>query len=195
MRVKGLEKWEDRVNLCELGNGNIAYYVNFVGTDIEVGLYIKNEDRLEVFDNVDAKLVSIILQYRGSKERLRLFYGDIHAGRSWNEEYNVMGSIGRTCGNFKVPVLLNNSRSYSGEAISIGSLIRIDEISSHRTLWQVPGFHVEKLYVQHIPVNKDYPYAVMQLHDNETVSKAADFKTEVQAKHWIDFMYGKRYCK
>lgn len=195
MRVKGLEKWEDRVIPCELGNGNIAYYVNFANTDIEVGLYIKNEDRLEVFDNLDAKLVSIILQYRNSKERLRLFYGDIHTGRSWNEEYNVTGSIGRTCGNFKVPVLLNNSRSYGGEAISIGSLIRIDEISTHQTLWQVPNFHVEKLYVKHTPVNKDYPYAVMQLRDKESISNIANFKTETQAKHWIDFMYGKRYCK
>lgn len=195
MRVKGLEKWEDKVIPCELGNGNTAYYVNFAGTDIEVGLYVKNEDKLEVFDNVDDKLVSILLQYRGSKERLRLFYGDIHTGRSWNEEYDVMGSIGRTGGNFKIPILLNNSRSYGGGAILISALVRIDEISTHRTLWQVPNFHVEKLSVQHIPVNKDYPYAVMQLKDNGAISNVANFKTEDQANRWIDFMNGKRYSK
>ena len=195
MRIKGLEKWEDRVVPLELGNGNIVYYVNFDGTSIAVGLWSKSKDEIEVFDNVDNKLVSILLKYRGSKERLRLFYGDIHTGCSWNDEYDVMGSIGRTGSNFKIPILLNNSRSYGGTAILIGALVRIDEISTHRTLWKVPNFHVEKMYVQHTPINKDYPYAVMQLKDNGTVSNVANFQTECKALRFIDFMNGKRYSK
>ena len=195
MRIKGLEKWEGRVVPLELGNGNIVYYVNFDGTSIAVGLWSKSKDEIEVFDNVDNKLVSILLKYRGSKERLRLFYGDIHNGCSWNDAYDVMGSIGRTGSNFKIPILLNNSRSYGGTAILIGALVRIDEISTHRTLWKVPNFHVEKMYVQHTPINKDYPYAVMQLKDNGTVSNVTNFQTERKALRFIDFMNGKRYSK
>lgn len=194
MKVKGLEKWGDKVMPCELGNGNTAYYVNFAGTDIEVGLYVRNEDKLEVFDNIDDRLVSVILQYRGSNERLRLFFGDIHTGCSWLEEYDVIGTIGRTGGKFKVPILLRNSRSVCGGAILVGSLVRIDEVSTHRTLWKVDNFHVEEMTVEHANDEK-YPYAVMQKKDDGTVSNVANFKTEEKAERWIAFMKGERYAR
>lgn len=196
MRVKGLEKWGDKVVPMELGNGNTAYYVNFAGTDIEVGLLVKYGDKfeLEVFDNIDDRLVSIILQYRGSNERLRLFFGDIHTGCSWLDEYDVMGTIGRTGGKFKVPILLNNSCSVCGGAILLGSLVRIDEVSTHRTLWKVPNFHVEEMTIADYGKG-EYPFAVMQKKDDGIVSNVANFKTRIQAEHWIDFMNGRRYRK
>lgn len=198
MMIKGLEKWGDKVIPCELGNGNIAYYVNFglePYTSIEVGIWIKDENKLEVFSQVDEKLISVILQYRGSNERLRFWYGDRDTGKSWNEEFEVLGRIGRSSGTFKVPLVLNNSRSCYGGSLMFSPLVRIDEVSSHRTLWKVPNFHVEKLYLQHTPVNRDYPWAVMQLRDNGDVLNVANFKTDVKAKRWIDFMNGKRYSK
>ena len=194
--IKGLEKWGDKVIPCELGNGNIAYYVNMAGTDIEVGIWIKDENKLEVFNQVDEKLISVILQYRGSNERLRFWYGDRDTGKSWNEEYDVMGTIGRTGGDFKIPILLNNSRSYGGGAILIGSLVRIDEISSHRTLWKVPNFHVEDMKVYECFGDENYKYRVAKLSEASGEWEVeASFKTEKQAHNWVAFMRGKRYSK
>ena len=190
MKIEGLEKWGDKVIPCELGNGNIAYYVNMAGTDIEVGIWLKDENKLEVFNQVDEKLISVILQYRGSDERLRIWYGDRVTGKSWNEEYDIMGTIGRTGGDFKIPILLNNSRSYGGGAILIGSLVRIDEISSHRTLWKHEKFYVPEMELTFQDCGNGYNY-----HVYSEGKEIAGFKTENQAKRWIDFMNGKRYSK
>lgn len=194
MKVTGLEKWEDKVKECKLGNGNTIYYVERNGVDFEVGIYLGDEKTLEVYNQVDYSLMDILNSVRHSKHRIRIWYGDKDTGRSWNEEYSVTGTVGRTCGIFKEPILLSNCRSYFGGAILVGSLIRVDDITSHRTLWKVSNFHVEKLYLE-TTVSENYPYAVMQLKDNGDVSNIANFKTENQAKRWIDFMNGRRYCK
>lgn len=198
MRVKGLEKWEDRIKACELSNGNTQYFVEYNGTDFEVAIKLhadsEHEEKLEVFSQVDENFIKLLSGCIHSG-RYRIWYGDRETGCSWNEEYDVTGEIRRTCEHFKIPILLHDRRSIGGGAILIGSIIRIDDISIKTTVWKHKNFHVEKLSVQHIPVNKDYPYAVMQLKDNGAVSNVANFKTENQAKRWIDFMYGRRYCK
>lgn len=197
MRVKGLEKWEDRIKACELSNGNTQYFVEYNGTNFEVAIKLhadsEHEEKLEVFSQVDENFIKILSSCIHSG-RYRIWYGDRETGCSWCDEYDVTGEIRRTCGHFKVPILLHDRHSIGG-AILIGSIIRIDDISIKTTVWKHKNFHVEKLSVQHIPVNKDYPYAVMQLKDNGAVSNVANFKTENQAKRWIDFMYGRRYCK
>ena len=197
-KVGGLEKWGDDVVICPLSNGNTMYYVIKCETAIEVGIYLKDEERLEVFDNVDDKLISIILQYRGSdNERLRFFYGDRKTGRSWNEEFDVSGYVGRSCGNLKIPILLNKKNSCYGGALSLGSIIRVDEISSHRTLWKVSNFHVEEMKVMLNKSLKDYPFSVMRKKDGSDFfdDNIANFKTEVQAKRYIAFLKGERYNK
>lgn len=197
MRVEGLEKWEDRIKVCELGNGNTQYFVEYCGTDFEVAIKLhadsEHEERLEVNSQIDENFIKLFSRCIHSG-RYRIWYGDRETGRSWNEEYSVTGTVGRTCRIFKEPILLANCRSCFGEAILVGSLIRVDDITSHRTLWKVSNFHVEKLYLE-TTGSENYPYAVMQLKDNGAVSNIANFKTENQAKRWIDFMNGRRYCK
>ena len=195
MRVEGLEKWEDRIKACELGNGNTIYYVERNGVDFEVGIYLGDKKTLEVYNQVDYSLMDILNSVRHSKHRIRIWYGDKDTGRSWNEEYSVTGTVGRTCGIFKEPILLSNCRSCFGGAILVGSLIRVDDITSHRTLWKVSNFHVEKMSIEHRSEKTDYPYAVMCTKDNGAISNIANFKTEIQAKRWIDFMNGASYRK
>ena len=197
MRVKGLEKWEDRIKACELSNGNTQYFVEYNGTDFNVAIKLhadsKHEEKLEVFSQVDENFIKLLSGCIHSG-RYRIWYGDRETGCSWNEEYEVTGEIGRTGGHFKVPILLHDRRSIGGGAILIGSVIRIDDISAKTTIWKHKNFHVEKLYLESTG-SENYPYAVMQLKDNGAVSNVANFKTEDKAKRWIDFMYGKRYSK
>ncbi len=76
----------------------------------------------------------------------------------------------------------------------MSSVIRIDDIEDKRTLWKLSNFHVEKMTIESRE-SKDYPFAVMQTQDNGAISNIANFKTEIQAQKWIDFMEGKRYSK
>ena len=179
----------------KLSNGNTLYYVEREGMYFEVGIFLGDKNKLEVFSNVSEELMNIILRAYKYKFRIRVFYGDIHTGRSWNEEYDVMGKIGRTCGAIKIPILLRRKDSYGGGALLLSSVIRIDDIEDKKTLWKLPNFHVEKMTIEKSSVNKDYPFSVMQAQDNGAISNIANFKTEIQAKKWIDFMEGKRYNK
>lgn len=194
MKVAGLEKWGDSVVEEKLSNGNTLYYVEKEGMYFEVGIYLGDKNKLEVFDNVSEELMNIILRAYKYKLRIRVFYGDIHTGRSWNEEYDVMGNIGRTRGAIKIPILLKRKDSYSGGALPLSSVIRIDDIEDKRILWRLPNFHVEKMTIERRAL-ECYSFAVMQAQDNGAISNIANFKTEEKAKKWIDFMEGKRYSK
>lgn len=191
MRVKGLEKWGDRIKEYKLSNGNIQYFIEYNGTDFEVA--IKLQEKLEVFSQVDENFIKLLSGCIHSG-RYRIWYGDSETGRSWNEEYDVTGEISRTGGHFKVPVLLHDRRSTCGDAILVRNIIRIDKISTKTTVWKHKNFHVEKLYLE-TTEDKNHPYAVMQIKDSGALGNVANFKTEDQAERWVDFMYGRRYCK
>lgn len=80
---------------------------------------------IEFDSNTPERVVNILLTYMGSKQRIRLFYGDSKTGRDYGETYDVMGYIGRSTGQVKIPLLINNSRSMGGMGILTGSIVRI----------------------------------------------------------------------
>ena len=194
MTVKGLEKWGDSLIEEKLNNGNTIYYVEKNGMYFEVGIFLGRENKLEVYNNVNDSLMNVLLNSYVYNFRIRIWYGDPKTGRSWNEEYDTMGRIGRTNGNIKIPILLNNSRSWGGGAVLVGSIIRIDDIEDKRTLWEVPNFHVEDMIVYEIFGNENYKYSVAKLsEDSGKWEVQANFKTEKQAHNYVAFMRGKRY--
>lgn len=71
------------------------------------------------------KVVNLLLRFIQSGERVRLFYGDARTGRDYGEEYWIMGRIGRSTGQVRVPLIINNVRSWGGPAILTGSIVRI----------------------------------------------------------------------
>lgn len=177
----------------KLSNGNTQYFRVFDGMAFETALVLKDGTLEDYTKTVNDKLINILLRAYKYKFRIRIWYGDTETGRAWNEEYDIMGTVGRTTGDIKIPILVYNKKSWGGSALLMGSIIRIDDIEEHRTLWKVPNFHVEKMEV--VYKNGDYPFQVMQTKDNGEVVNIANFKTEMKAYHYIDFMNGKRYNK
>ena len=191
MKIEGLERWGDRVGPLELGNGNVIYYVNFGGLDLPVGIFLKGEDRLEAYGQVDGALAAVLNQCLVTGRRVRLWYGDRKTGGSWNEEFDVLGRVGRSGGGrVREPILLSNSRSSGGPAVLVGSLVRVDDVAAKKTLWQVANFHVEKMEVTFCDMGDGYSYSVKA---GEKV--LARFKDEGRARRWAAFMKGERYSK
>ena len=123
--------------------------------------------------------------------RIRIWYGDIDTGMSWLEEYDVVGTIGRSSGQAKIPLLIKNSRSVGGGGILCHCIIRIDVISSKRTIYKHPLFYVPTLGVYpNLDEDTKTKYPFIVLKDNELQAR---FKSEKQAKNYIDFMLGNRY--
>ena len=191
MKVEGLERWGDRVEPLELGNGNTLYYVNFGGLDLTVGIFLKDEGRLEVYGQVDGALAAVLNQCWVTGRRVRLWYGDRETGESWNEEFDVLGRVGRSGGGrVREPLLVANSRSSGGPAVLVGALVRVDDVAARKTLWSVPNFHVEKMEVVFCDMGDGDGYSVKA---GEKV--LARFKDEVRARRWAAFMKGERYAK
>ncbi len=183
-----MNKYETRV--MNMDNGNSFQYVNVAGTWLNYGKNIQSKG-WEYKEN--EKLWNVISSLVHSGRRVRIWYGD-ETGRSWNEESDVTGYISRSTGDIKSPILINNSRSYSGDSLLDDCIIRIDDIKQKRTLYKHKNFHVEKMEVE-IESGSEYPYRVMQHKDSGEVQNIANFKDKKRALRWIDFMNGNRYCK
>ena len=142
-------------------------------------------------DETSDKVKQCIEHCYNSKLRVRIWYGDTDTGVSWLDEYDIMGTIGRSTGQQKIPLLIKNSRSSGGGGILCHCIIRIDIISSKRTIYEHPLFSVPLLTAS---TNNDndtknkYPFIVLK--DNELQAR---FKSEKQAKNYIGFMTGERY--
>lgn len=119
--------------------------------------------------------------------RLRVWLGDTKTGRAWQEEFDVMGTVGRSTGAWKVPLLIVCQGASGGDAVMTQHVVRIDRISDGRTLYKHPAFHtgLEQAYV-----NTDN---VVCLPGG--APHAGGFKSRAAAQRWIDFMNGKRYAK
>lgn len=194
MKIAEFRKWKDFLIEEKLDNGNIIYYVEKNGMYFSVGIYLKKENRLKVYKNVNKPLIDILLNAYNFNFRVRIWYGDSETGRSWNDMYDTMGIIRRSTGKIKIPILINNSRSLGGCDVLVGSIIRIDDIEEKRTLWKVPNFHVEDMKIYEIFGNENYKYQIAKLSENSGEWEVqASFKTEKQAHNWAAFMRGERY--
>lgn len=179
--------------IMHLGNGDSFEYVNYNGTWFKYGKNIQNEG-WKYKEN--EKLWEVLSSLVHSDRRVRVWYGDTETGRSWNEEYEVTGTIGRSCGKIAIPLLIKNSRSYGGGALLDDCIIRIDDIKEKRTIYKSDNFHVEDMKVYEIFGDADYKYQVAKLSEYSGEWEVqASFKTERQAHNYVSFMRGNRYCK
>lgn len=142
-------------------------------------------------ENTCDKVKTVLTECYNNQCRVRIWYGDTKTGLSWMDEYDTMGTIGRSTGKQKIPLLIKNSRSSGGGGILCHCIIRIDVIGSRRTIYEHPLFYVPTLGV-YPNLDEDtktkYPFIVLKYGAIQ-----AKFKTKKQAKNYIDFMAGKRY--
>lgn len=124
-----------------------------------------------------AKIISDLVH---SPERIRVYYGDCVTGECWMECYDTIGKVGRSCGFYKIPLLLKNCCSISGTAILTNCIVRIDSVSNHKTLYQHPKFHFKPLELRGNVV----------MMNNDIYARCKD---EVQAKRLYLFILGKRH--
>ena len=133
------------------------------------------------------RVIDILENSRSWGSRIRLFYGDTKTGKSWNEENDVVGTVGRSTGSFKIPLLISKRTSSGGPAILDHCIVKI--INKGSLLYQHPSFDGGKWSIS----ESDLPeYEENALCNGEVVAR---FKKQGQAKRYVDFMTGKRFSK
>ncbi len=86
------------------------------------------------------QVCEILAQLNQNKKRVKLIIGNTETGKSWNEEYDTTGTIGKSTGNIKIPLLIATKRSHGGGAVMDDNILIIREMQTGRILYQAPNF-------------------------------------------------------
>jgi len=140
----------------------------------------------------------VIVNCYNKHNRIRVWYGfteqnslgTSNAGKSWNDENDVCGYIGKSTGSQKIPLLINNSNSSGGGGLLDDCIIKIVDTKTKVVIYQHPNFNQS---VFEVVTPSDKPeYGANVLVDGEIYARC---KAVYQAKRLADFMNGKRMSK
>jgi hypothetical protein len=131
----------------------------------------------------------ILESARESGRRLRIFYGDAATGRDWMEESDVIGTIGRSTGAVRVPLMIAGARSLGGPQLLDHCIVRILDVATKRELYRHPRYNLPTLEIDE-PATPDYKASV-----NANGTLHAQFRSAKSAAHYVAFLRGERMCK
>lgn len=130
------------------------------------------------------EVINILENARQSKTRIRIFFGDTITGEDWKEKNDTIGTIGRSTGSIKIPLLVKNSSSHGEGALLDHCIVKITV--DKYTVYQHENYHLGELYITESGL-KEYPFSVFV-----DLKCQANFKTEEKAENYIKFLKGER---
>ena len=133
-------------------------------------------------------VIMVLEAARKHNTRIRIFYGDTETGRSWMDEWGMIGTVGRSTELYKIPLLILKSCSLGGDSILDHCIIRITEARGGDILYTHPNFHCPDLRVE--PWGEKWGVFVEAQNGPH-----ATFSTQKQAERWIDYVAGRRNNK
>ena len=75
--------------------------------------------------NTNNEIIEILENARKNGARIRVFYGNTVTGEDWLEDNDTIGTIGRTLGDVKSPILLKRKNSIGGGLILTENIVKI----------------------------------------------------------------------
>lgn len=129
---------------------------------------------------------------RAGGYRVRLFYGD--NGRCWNDEYDTIGTVSRSAGTIKAPLLLTSTRSMGGGVILEHRIVRID--IREKSGLKVSVYLASGVSFDHFSFGpSDMPEYHTNVTNDTTGEIYARCKTYRAGVALAGFMNGKRWSK
>lgn len=86
------------------------------------------------------RVILLLIQAQQNNTRLKLTYGDILTGKEWGDVES--GTIGRSTGSIKIPLLIKTKRSLGGGGILTHCIVKIEytnKKNGRAPLWDVTG--------------------------------------------------------
>jgi hypothetical protein len=154
--------------------------VDFVQEESPVGTFYHHDTPHEVRAILDTAIAN--------RSRLRLWYGDTETGKQWNDEYDMLGYIGRSTGRIKIPLIIANSRSMGGPGILDNCIIAI-ATRPGVFAYKHPTLDLGKWTTG--PAQSE-GYLEASFKDGELIGQ---FKKPGQAARHCGFMTGERFAK
>jgi len=104
---------------------------------------IKDENNLPLAYRIKTsnEVIKVLEYCRKNRIRVKLNYGDIETGKSWNEEHCTIGYISMSKGyEARFPILVYNERAYGGGSLLDDCILKITESKGGRILYQSEKF-------------------------------------------------------
>lgn len=83
------------------------------------------------------KVIDILEESRENHTRLLFDFGDVKTGKSWGEVYDIRGTVGRSSGSIKIPLLIKTTRSIGGCGLTDDCIVKITDIASKVVVYQL----------------------------------------------------------
>lgn len=83
------------------------------------------------------ELVLLLEELRTNQTRIVVDYGDIKTGKSWGEVCDIVGRIGRSTGQIKIPLLIFNKRCLGGGGLLDDCILSIKTSKGKNNLYQL----------------------------------------------------------
>ena len=145
-------------------------------------------------EGTNEKVMQVLETANKDRRRIRVWYGDVLTGKSWNEENMVCGYVGKSTGINKIPLLIHSSSCYGGSGLLADCIIKIVDTQSKKVYYQHENFNQPTFVAfggNTLSMEHD-GYVARVMHDSELY---ANCKTLTSARRLSDFMNGKRMCK
>lgn len=83
------------------------------------------------------QVIDILESARKNGTRLLFDFGDTKTGKSWGETFDIRGTIGRSTGNMKIPLLIRTKRSLGGGGLLDNCILKITDIETKKVLYDI----------------------------------------------------------
>lgn len=137
------------------------------------------------FDPGTAPEVRKILdRFRENERTIRLFLGDPETGKDWGEENDVVGTIGRSGGTMKVPLLIPSGEC-GGTAILTACIVRLIDVERGQEVYRCATYQAPDVTLAQC---EDKPgYAWEARRDGKVLAR---FATVEEAGEYVGFIRG-----
>lgn len=127
-----------------------------------------------------------VAYYYESGKRLRVFFGDYKTGKDYGETYDIIGTLGRSTGRIKIPLLIKRSNSSGGGPLSTYMIVRILDVETMKDVYLHPTYTLPTIETKVHPGYKN----ITEVFING--QKVTEFQREEQVKKFTDFIKGLR---
>jgi hypothetical protein len=98
-------------------------------------------------ENTPDAVVEALEVARKYGDRVSFRYGDTATGRDWLDLYDVSGTVSRSCGSVKIPLLIKTARSTGGGSILTDCIVKL--VVNGRIAYQAPTYRAPVIDIQH----------------------------------------------